>query len=104
MENINEIPAGDNYIGMMINALNSDRKENEISLYCAIDIHGGITFSDNIAILCSKKEWLDEEPDNLDLWIFGFDTAHIGDNEKNWNKGACIDETLRFKTALENWK
>jgi hypothetical protein len=51
-----------------------------------VDIHGGLTFS--------------EEIDNY--WVFGFDTNHYGDNLLNWPKLRVIDETMRlFITAIE---
>lgn len=71
-----------------------------------IHVHGGLTFSDwsqffesdNIEILGTETE-LPE-----DWWVFGFDTCHYGDNKDNWNKEACIRETLRLKNILKSYE
>jgi hypothetical protein len=39
-------------------------------------------------------------------WILGFDTSHLGDNPKNWNKNKVIKETLitfDFYSKIENF-
>lgn len=88
----------------------------------ALDVHGGITFSDPMIVpsedndgikmnpkyvgkrhpLLDSAEYLTEEkniPD--DWWIFGFDTCHCNDNTWNWNRRKVISETLHLKEQLE---
>ena len=36
-----------------------------------------------------------------DYWVLGFDTFHFGDNQYDWNKENCIQETLKLKHILE---
>ncbi|MCD8207524.1 MAG: hypothetical protein LUD72_06280 [Bacteroidales bacterium] len=83
-----------------------------------IDVHGGITWSNY-----AQKEYLgkdgkmhkamtnmvekgDAVSGNMedikeDWWVFGFDTAHVGDNSYNWNKETVTKETLRFLEQIE---
>ena len=84
------------------------------------EVHGGITFSEpaiypNVmngrkinekyvgkrnAIL-EKAEFITENTEvGEDWWIFGFDTAHWGDNKYNWDKQAVIEETLSMMEQL----
>ena len=106
VEDVDDVPFNGNYIGMFITACNSDRKENELSLDMAINVHGGLTFSKNITTLLKQDiEWLsDKTGDDLNLWVFGFDTAHCDDDLESWSKEKCIDETLKLQSILENWK
>lgn len=106
VEDVNNIPFNGNFIGMFITACSSDRKENELSLDMVIDVHGGLTFSKNITSLLKQDiEWLSNETgDDLNLWVFGFDTAHSGDDLESWPREKCIEETLKLQSILENWK
>ncbi len=61
-----------NYIGLLCAALDPDRNEKEISIDMALQVHGGITFSE------PKMFYLDDDLFGK-LWWFGFDTAHSGD-------------------------
>ena len=84
------------------------------------EVHGGITFSEpaiypNVmngrkinekyvgkrnAIL-EKAEFITENTEvGEDWWIFGFDTAHWGDNKYNWDRQAVIEETLSMMEQL----
>lgn len=69
-----------------------------------IEVHGGITFSGKFPI--SNDLIMIEEGDKLpeDNWVFGFDTAHYGDNLDNCSEVFCISETLKLKEQLEKIK
>lgn len=61
-----------NYIGLFCAACNDDHKDNLFSIDLALNVHGGITYSDN--------ELAEIEKDLFgELWWFGFDTMHNGD-------------------------
>lgn len=85
-------------------------------------VHGGLTLASPVLIRDADgmfkvapeyigKRWpeLDENAEYLDgatkvpddWWIFGFDTLHFGDNEKDWCREAVIDETMRLKEQFE---
>jgi hypothetical protein len=115
VENIDDMPFNGNFIGMFITACNSERKENELSLDMAIDVHGGLTLSDYFTRLTKQDiEWLNVPKkiqnafkhigDSKDYWIFGFDTAHCNDDLESWPREKCIEETLKLQSILEDWK
>lgn len=59
-----------------------------------IDVHGGITWSNN--------HIQDQPAETIGMWILGFDTLHFGDDESKWPDGdAVMRETDRFKEQLE---
>lgn len=83
-------------------------------------VHGGITFSEpaiypNVmngrkinekyvgkrnAIL-EKAEFITDNTEiGDDWWIFGFDTAHWGDNKYDWDRQAVIEQTLSMMEQL----
>lgn len=66
-----------------------------------IDIHGYITYSESLKDFLYKHniEILDDSLN--DYWVLGFDTFHFKDNQNNWNKENCIQETLKLKHILE---
>ena len=72
-----------------------------------IYIHGGLTFSEPRTRLHNKSFNKDVECidfDNLneipsDYWIFGFDTMHYGDGNKN--REWCINETKDLLKQLQ---
>ena len=84
------------------------------------NVHGGITFSEPAiypdrmngmeinkkyigkrnCILTEAEFITDNTEIGDDWWIFGFDTAHWGDNIYNWNKKAVIEETLSMMEQL----
>lgn len=49
-----------------------------------LDIHGGLTFSQEIE----------------GLWVLGFDTAHFGDNKDNCDLEYCRNEVIRLAEQL----
>jgi hypothetical protein len=106
VESIDDVPYNGNILGALVNSFNADRKENEIPLDLAIDVHCGLTLSDKFERLANQLiEWLDEEPTAKNyLWVFGFDTAHSGDSLATWPKEKVIEETLKLQSILENWK
>ena len=73
-----------------------------------INVHGGLTLSDPISEFksCIKNAknaiWLEDKPDDMeDLWVFGFDTCHAGDDQDNWPKERCIEETNSLLEQLK---
>lgn len=74
-----------------------------------VNIHGGLTFSstmdtdssywnrikNNFEMVSGKVE------DIPNSYVVGFDTCHWQDNKSNWNKEACIAETVNLKEQLE---
>lgn len=84
------------------------------------NVHGGITFSQPVIYSDKmngkeiRKEYIGkrnkvlEEAEFItenteigdDWWIFGFDTAHWGDNKYNWDKQAVIEETISMMERL----
>ena len=70
-----------------------------------IDIHGGLTYSDTLTEndIQSPNEWLDEVPTLDDIsnwWVFGFDTAHTGDNKNKCTQNYVIEETKSLEEQL----
>lgn len=86
------------------------------------DVHGGITLSEPATYpdvmngreireeyigkrnkLLEKAEFITENTEiGDDWWIFGFDTAHWGDNKYDWDRKAVIDETLSLMEQLNH--
>lgn len=84
------------------------------------NVHGGITFSQPAIYpdrmngmeinekyigkrncILTEAEFITENTEiGDDWWIFGFDTAHYGDNKDNWDKQAVIKETLSMMKEL----
>ena len=84
------------------------------------NVHGGITFSEPVIypdkmhgigirkefigkrnLILEEAEFITENTEiGDDWWIFGFDTAHWGDNKYNWDKQAVIEETLSMMERL----
>ena len=84
------------------------------------DVHGGITLSEPVTYpdkmndreireeyigkrnaILEKAEFITENTEiGDDWWIFGFDTAHWGDNKYNWDRQAVIEETLSLMEQL----
>lgn len=87
-----------------------------------INVHGGITFSEPVTYpdkmndreireeyigkrnaILGKAEFITENTEiGDDWWIFGFDTAHWGDDKYNWDRKAVIDETLSLMEQLNH--
>jgi hypothetical protein len=79
--------------------------------YDAVDVHvhGGITFSASPRDFKDKnilKAFTPEIPiDEIDnWWVFGFDTAHGGDNPQVWNEKAVREETLALLEQMKKAK
>lgn len=55
-----------------------------------VSVHGGLTFSNE----CDETNFntFGLEESDIGCWIFGFDTAHAGDNKERWHKGAVQAE------------
>ena len=72
IEVLEDVKFNGNYIGLLISAFDEERKENVYSIDMALNVHGGVTFSNN----CLAGI----DPDLFgDIWWFGFDTMHAGD-------------------------
>lgn len=56
-----------------------------------VKVHGGLTFSELCDDYYIKRFSLEE--DDIGKWIFGFDTAHCGDDEVRWPEAAVQAET-----------
>jgi hypothetical protein len=65
----------------------------------SLDVHGGVTFSEEVTE--EDLERLSLPVQTLDMWCFGFDTAHYGDTPVKWTKEAVELETLSLKEQLE---
>jgi hypothetical protein len=91
-----------NYIGLLCKSLEDT---GMISLDLLIDVHCGLTFSDDIdALPIDNAEFIGcKKPTGSKYWVFGFDTCHCDDNESNWPKEKVIEETLKLKEILENF-
>lgn len=83
-------------------------------------VHGGITFSKPTTypdtmngrkinekyigkrnVILKEAEFITENTEvGDDWWIFGFDTAHHGDNKYDWDKKAVIEETFSLMEQL----
>ena len=59
-------------------------------LWKTISIHGVLTYS----------EFGDNENAPRNWWVFGFDTAHFGDNIEKWSKEAVEAETKKLFCQL----
>lgn len=102
------VPPGNKYHGRNINDMED------------FEVHGGITLSESATYpdkmngMEIKKEYVGKRnkllekaefiTDNTEIgddwWIFGFDTAHCGDNKYNWDRQAVIEETLSMMEQL----
>lgn len=102
------VPPGNKYHGRNVNDMED------------FDVHGGITFSEpatypdvmnGIEIkqeyvgkrnkLLEKAEFITDNTEiGDDWWIFGFDTAHWGDNKYDWDRQSVIEETLSMMEQL----
>lgn len=102
VDNISDIPFNGNFIGLMCH----DREDpNNISLDLLINVHCGLTYSEKIREeFIEKAEFLDSEKPDEEYWVFGFDTCHFEDNKDNWTKEKVIEETLKLKEIIENFK
>lgn len=73
IKNADKLKFNGNYIGLLC-ADKSGMKNNMVSLDLAINVHGGITYSNSRLIGIDKKISYFNN-----LWWFGFDTSHAGD-------------------------
>ena len=84
------------------------------------NVHGGITFSEPAIYpdelngrkinekyigkkncILTEAEFITENTEiGDDWWIFGFDTAHWGDNKYDWDRKAVTEETLSMMEQL----
>lgn len=87
----------------------SECREGEILVEELINIHGSLTFSqsaDNLSYAKTKlKAYIPEELiGNKNYWVFGFDTAHLEDNENNCNEDFVIKETDKLLKELKKYE
>lgn len=67
-----------------------------------IEVHGGITFADQLSIFKHSTD-LSKTPELLDYqdyWVIGFDTQHADDNAEKWNAEITLKETEAFTEQL----
>ena len=67
-----------------------------------IEVHGGITFADQLSIFKHSTD-LSKTPELLDYqdyWVIGFDTQHADDNAEKWNAESTLKETDAFAEQL----
>lgn len=66
-----------------------------------INVHGGLTFSAKVSEI--RRFISDDLYDELepDSFVYGFDTAHYGDNIEKWSKEAVLLETEKLKLQFE---
>lgn len=56
--------------------------------------HGGLTYS-------GPSESINRTPEFEGLWVFGFDTAHYGDNKENCHEGRVRELTEELRKWFE---
>lgn len=68
------------------------------------DVHGGITYCGPMSNFSNEQVTLldGEIPDYF--WVFGFDTAHFGDNLDNCDYEYCVNEVTKLAEQLEQWQ
>jgi hypothetical protein len=59
-----------------------------------VNVHGGLTYSEK----GSDNPNISQDED---VWVVGFDTAHLNDNLHNWDEDAVNKETARLLAQLE---
>jgi len=90
---------GNGYVGVPRGHALFEHDYNSEELYRVFDEdgvypHGGFTFADHYNPSTGKVE--------DDYWYFGFDTAHLGDNNITWDKAAVIRHTEELRTVFDN--
>lgn len=66
-----------------------------------VNVHGGLTFA-KLAKEC--VDYFNIEPEDIEGWLIGFDTAHSNDTIEDWSKERVEEETNKLKEQLENYK
>ena len=66
-----------------------------------IDIHGGLTYSQEVTEEFLQFDELDTE--DIGSWMVGFDTLHHGDNIENCSEEFVRCETQNLREQLENF-
>ncbi len=99
---VNETPIGKKSPILILTAMvRSDDEHNKIrrSIDVWLDVHGGVTYS-------SSKDKGTYPIDYENLWWFGFDTAHYGDDERNGGQPQdyCIAECEKMAAQLVTLK
>lgn len=64
-----------------------------------VDVHYGLTYSEEVTE-GHLKGFDMLTPEDIGMWMIGFDTAHYGDNLEKWSKEAVIAETERLRDQL----
>jgi hypothetical protein len=67
-----------------------------------IEVHGGLTFSEKVTQkMIDNEHWKNYLlQEDLDKWVFGFDTCHYNDNLENWTKKKVEIETANLYYKL----
>jgi hypothetical protein len=81
-----------------------DRKDKSLDKYETIDVHGWLTFGEHLSKVGPliknaylQLEWTSEDDD---VWIFGFDTNHYGDNQETQNKEYVEKEAKHLASQM----
>lgn len=84
------LPKGHPCFGMDYDAIHSKYQ---------IEVHYGLTWA-----RLQNAEGLRNAPEEVkDMWVVGFDTAHLGDSLENWpTESSVMFEAMRLKEQLEN--
>lgn len=67
-----------------------------------VDVHGGLTYSDELTEDRRNKMFPDIEDEHIGGWVVGFDCAHFGDDLETCPKSFVEQETENLKTQLES--
>lgn len=70
---------------------NSYKEDDHFHKEVTLNVHGGITFEQTV----DGDDWIPGSH-----WAFGFDTAHYGDNLRNWPKERVELETKELFCQL----
>ena len=83
------IPTGNILHGLSYTAIHK--------LLPALQVHGGLTFSER----ASDLDWweINQEHQAWD-WVVGFDTSHLGDSRANWSEEDVWAETVFLEQQL----
>ncbi len=66
----------------------------------SIEIHGGLTFSEEVTDEPFFKSIASIDSNDVGKWMVGFDTAHYGDSLEKWTIEEVEKETLRLRDQL----
>lgn len=92
---LNDEPCGDRGIVDIFCAATNPSEYAKISHL--INVHGSLTYS------TVRMPATYPVPSN-NLWFFGFDCAHYGDDRRYWTTERVLQECYRLANELERWR